>query len=495
MTGALLTPVEIVFSSAYTASGTIDVEDARLCADGVFPPGTFSGEIVVCERGIYGRVAKGQTVLDGGAGGYILAQPDEFGGGPGAISTDPHVLPAVHIDYYTYQNLLAYMDAAPGAVMGTIAGSTPDIDDQYADIMASFSSRGANSSAKLLDIVKPNVTAPGRAIWAAYHQGEGGDGDYTYNVIQGTSMSSPHVAGAAALLVALHPEWTPAQIESAMMTTAETNVLNDDGSNQATPFAQGSGRVELMYAGQAGLVLDVTEAEFVAADPATGGDPKTLNIASLGNSQCLQKCEWTRVVSSTQASSVEWTAVITAPAGMTVTVTPSNFTVGAYAEHMITATVDVSGLPVDVWAFAEFSLEPTSAGIPNAHFPIAVMPTAGVVLNAVEFETRRNAGSKMVENLETIEVTDLTIEYKGLVPGEMTTQLLDQDLTNGDPYDTITGTFFVTTTVTSNAVSLIAETFNSQPQIWTCLSARAARPVRSPSCAQARQQRRSSTAN
>ncbi len=459
MTGALLTPVEIVFSSAYTASGTIDSEDARLCADGVFPPGTFSGEIVVCERGIYGRVDKGQTVLDGGAGGYILAQPDEFGGGPGSVSTDPHVLPAVHIDYYTYQNLLTYMAAAPGAVMGTIAKSTMDVDDGYADIMASFSSRGANGSSKLLDIVKPNVTAPGRAIWAAYHQGEGGDGDFTYNVIQGTSMSSPHVAGAGALLAALHPEWTPAQIESALMTTAKTNVLNDDGSNRATPFAQGSGRVELMYAGQAGLVLDVTNAEFVAADPSTGGDPKTLNIANFGNSQCLQECEWTRVVSSTQASSVEWTAVITAPAGMTVTVTPSSFTLGAYAEKMITVTAEVSGLPVDVWVFAEFALEPDSSDIPNAHFPVAVMPSSGVVPGSVEFETRRNAGSVMVEDLESVQITDLTIENFGLVAGVLTTELLDPDPTNGDPYDTITGTFFVTTTVMSDAVSLIAETF------------------------------------
>jgi len=461
MTGALLTPVEIVFSSAYTLSGTIDPEDARLCADGVFPPGTFSGEIVVCERGIYGRVAKGQTVLDGGAGGYILAQPDEIGGGPGSLASDPHVLPAVHIDYYTYQNLLAYVNAAPGPVMGTISGSTRAVGDQYADIMASFSSRGANGSPKLLDIVKPNVTAPGRAIWAAYHQGPGGDGDYTYNVIQGTSMASPHVAGAGALMVALHPDWTPAQIESALMTTAETGVLNDDGMTPATPFAQGSGRVDLTNAGKAGLVLDITDAEFTAADPATGGDPKTLNLASLGNSQCLAECQWTRVVSSTQSSSVEWTAVITAPAGMTVSVTPSNFVLGAFAEQTITVTADVTGLPFDAWAFGEFTLEPADMTIPAAHFPVAVKPTAGVVPGSVEFETRRNAGSVVVKDLESLAITDLTIENFGLVAGLMTTELLDQDPTNGDPYDTITGTFFVTTTVMADAVSLIAETFDS----------------------------------
>jgi uncharacterized repeat protein (TIGR01451 family) len=245
------------------------------------------------------------------------------------------------------------------------------------------------------------------------------------------------------------------------MTTANSNVLNDDGINRATPFAQGSGGIMLGNAGQAGLVLDVTEAEFTAADPATGGDPKTLNIASLGNSQCLGDCEWTRVVSSTQSSSVEWTAVISAPEGMTVTVTPSNFVVDAYATQMVTVTADVSGLPIDAWAFAEVTLEPASAGIPDAHFPVAVMPTAGIVPGAVEFDTARNAGSVMVADLETIEVTDLTIEYFGLAAGMMTTELLDQDPTNGDPYDTITGTFFITTTVPEGAFSLIAETFDS----------------------------------
>ncbi|MCX6049409.1 MAG: CHRD domain-containing protein, partial [Chloroflexi bacterium] len=74
-------------------------EDARFCALGAFPPGTFSGQIVVCERGVNGRVEKGQSVKDGGAGGMVLGQPNAFGGGPGSITADTHVLPASHIDF------------------------------------------------------------------------------------------------------------------------------------------------------------------------------------------------------------------------------------------------------------------------------------------------------------------------------------------------------------------------------------------------------------
>ena len=177
MSAALDTPTEVVRSIDFAdPDNGISEEDANLCADGIFPAGTFDGQIVICERGTYGRVAKGQTVADGGAGGYILAQPAEFGGGPGAVATDPHVIPAVHIDYYTYQDLLAYLDNADGAVMGTISGAVLDVNDANGDVMAAFSSRGANRGL-FSDLIVPNVTAPGRSIWAAYHQGDAGDGD------------------------------------------------------------------------------------------------------------------------------------------------------------------------------------------------------------------------------------------------------------------------------------------------------------------------------
>ncbi|PID85203.1 MAG: hypothetical protein CSB13_09245 [Chloroflexi bacterium] len=351
MTSGLDTPTDIVFAADY-AGGGIDPEDARLCADGVFPPGTFNGEIVVCERGSYGRVAKGQTVADGGAGGYILAQPDELGGGPGALAPDPHVLPASHIDYYEYQKLI---DAhANGYTMGTITGAVMDTSVSNGDIMASFSSRGANQAVP--DLIVPSVTAPGRAIWAAYHQGPN-DGDYTFNVIQGTSMSSPHVAGAMALMKALHPTWTPAEVQSALMMTARNNVLNDDGINVATPFAQGSGHVNLAIAPNVGFVLDVTRAEYEAADPSLGGEPKDLNTASMGNTNCVGTCSWTRTVRSVLSTDAAYTVTVDAPPNIAVTVSPMTFTLGAGATQEIVVTADVSAASLDDWLFAWVNFE------------------------------------------------------------------------------------------------------------------------------------------
>ncbi|MCB8987670.1 MAG: S8 family serine peptidase [Ardenticatenaceae bacterium] len=451
----------IVFAADYADPPSISAEDARLCADGVFPPGTFSGEIVICERGTYGRVAKGQTVLDGGAGGYILAQPDEFGGGPGSLLADPHVLPAIHIDYYTYQALLDYMNAATGTVTGTIAGAVRDISDANGDVMAAFSSRGPNGGF-FKDLIVPNVTAPGRDIWAAYHQGPGGDGDYTWNVISGTSMSSPHVAGSGALLKAAHPDWTPAQIESALMTTGVRTVINDDGVNTATPFAQGSGRVDLVAAVQAGLVLDVSTTAFEDSDPRTGGDPTTLNLAEMGNSSCVQSCSWTRTVESTLSAAETYTLTLDLPTGMTGSVTPTSFTIDPGASQTFTVTVNVLGLD-ESWHFGSLEITPAGASTPAQHMVIGVQPNTGDLPDLVNLQTRRDAGSDLVTGLTAIEITDLTVETYGLVKGTEYNTMLVEDPTHSDVYDDINGDgiFYTTVNVPADAKRLIAQVTES----------------------------------
>lgn len=449
-------PAPIVYSIDYADVLTATEDDVRLCAPGAFPAGTFDGEIVVCERGTYGRVAKGQSVKDGGAGGYILAQPEEVGGGPGAVANDTHVLPGLHIDYFEYQDLKAVVTAS-GMFSGTITGAVKDVDDAYGDIMAAFSSRGANRGV-MRDYIVPNVTAPGRAIWAAYHQGEGGDGDYTFNVIQGTSMSSPHVAGAGALMKALHPSWTPAQIESALMTTSRNNILDDDGQTIATPFAQGSGHVDLTKAGRAGFVLDVTAVEFQAANPATGGSVKALNLSSMGDSKCLGDCSWTRVLSSTQPTTVTWTASVTGTMGLTVE--PSSFDLPAGGTQMVTVTADVTGLPVEEWVFGTVTLTPSDGDISEGHFPVAALPVTGILPDQLEIPAQRNAGSVPVEDLEAIEITDLAVDIAGLTQADIINFELFEDPTNTIPqgfYDDLDQVFWMTTTVPADTHAIYAE--------------------------------------
>ena len=420
-----------------------------------FPAGTWTnGEIVVCDRGINARVEKGQNVLDGGAGGMVLANVAANGEGFGTLNGDSHFLPAVHIANADGLVLKAWLASGSGH-MATISGVS--FSGAFGDIMAGFSSRGANRAVP--DIIVPSVSAPGVDIIAA----TGTADSIEWNVISGTSMASPHAAGAAALLMATNPGWSPAEIQSVMMTTAHTDVWDNDGVTPADPFAMGSGRVELSTAMNAGLVLDETTTNYEDANPALGGDPKTLNLASLGNSQCLISCSWTRTVSSTQSVPVTWTASISAPTGMVLTVDPATFVLSPFGTQTISVTADISGLPNDQWAFAEISFSPDGGpNIAEAHFPVAVVPASGVVPTSIDIDTRRDAGSQLVAGIESIEVTDLTVDIIGLTKADQhQDQLFEDNDTSADfPdifFDDLDGAFWLTMTVPVDAYSVNAE--------------------------------------
>ena len=135
--------------------------------------------------------------------------------------------------------------------------------------MASFSSRGG--PAKPLGVSKPDITAPGVQILAGAapdHVGlPGGPQGELFQAIAGTSMSSPHIAGSGALVKALHPSWTPGQIKSALMTTAQTaGLVKEDGTTPFDAFDAGSGRVNLNVAGDPGLTFDATGNQYLAAE-------------------------------------------------------------------------------------------------------------------------------------------------------------------------------------------------------------------------------------
>ena len=452
-------PAEIIYAGDLEGTypgaalcGTGPTQDVPDGTSSPFPPGTFSGEIVVCDRGTYGRVEKGFNVMYAGAGGYILANDVNSGN---ALVGDAHHLPAVHITYNDGVTLKAWLASGTGH-MGSIAGMTLDVDPANGDVMASGSSRGANRA--LPDIIVPSVTAPGTDILAAY----GVDGAIEWDMISGTSMASPHVAGAGALLMNLHPSWTPAEIQSALMTTGVTAMFKEDGSTPTDPFDMGGGRIDLTVASKAGLVLDESIANYEAADPSLGGDPKTLNIPSFGNSGCLGTCSWVRTVSSTQAVSVTWTAATSGP--MTLTVDPPVFEIGPGGTQVITVTADASALPVDTWEFGEVTLDPSDAAIPSANFPVAIQYATGSVPERVVIETDDVAGAYVIEDIITLEADPLLIAADGLEMGTATDMSLDQDPTNGDPYDNLNdGTVeYITVSVPADGLRLVAEITSSE---------------------------------
>jgi hypothetical protein len=193
-------------------------------------------------------------------------------------------------------------------------------------------------------------------------------------------------------------------------------------------------------------------ANYLAADPAAGGDPKTLNIASMADSLCISTCSWSRTVSSALSAPMDWTVSIDAPAGITLTVSPENFTLDPGAEQVIQITVDASSeiLPQGVWAFAEIALMPDDPKIAEAHFPVAIQPFYSILPELVEIDAQTTAGSEEIV-VAANEIITLTTEIDGLAAATILTNPLNE------------GELFLTfVDVPVGATRLVAEVIQSE---------------------------------
>ncbi|KAJ6753299.1 PROPROTEIN CONVERTASE SUBTILISIN/KEXIN [Salix purpurea] len=242
--------------------------DAQLCQNGTLDARKVAGKIIVCLRGINSRVGKGHEAELAGAVGMILANDEESGS---ELLSDPHVLPAAHLTYTDGQAVMNYIKSTRNPT-ASISPVHTDLGVVPNPVMAAFSSRGPS----LIEpaILKPDVTAPGVDVIAAYTEAVGPselpfDKRRTpYITMSGTSMSCPHVSGIVGLLRAIHPDWSPAAIKSAIMTTAKTKsnskkrILDADGQ-LATPFAYGAGHVNPNLAADPGLVYDTNVIDYL----------------------------------------------------------------------------------------------------------------------------------------------------------------------------------------------------------------------------------------
>ena len=233
------TAVRLCYSSAYWGTPVLD-------------PAKVAGKIVQCDRGTSARVDKSLAVQEAGGVGMILTNTS-----PASLNADFHSVPTLHTDEVAGAAIKAYIDAAGAAATAQIAPG--QIVSVEAPVVASFSSRGP-ARAVNGNLLKPDITAPGEDVLAAVaptYQ------SLAFNLYSGTSMSSPHVAGLAALLKQAHPSWLPSMIKSALMTTA-SQVTNKGNKIAGTPFDFGAGHVVPTKASDPGLVYYADMRDYAA---------------------------------------------------------------------------------------------------------------------------------------------------------------------------------------------------------------------------------------
>ncbi|XP_072957634.1 subtilisin-like protease 4 [Typha angustifolia] len=248
-------------------AGASGKPDAQLCGNGSLDGFDVKGKIVFCERGGgIARIEKGAVVASAGGVGMILMNqaPDGY-----STLADAHVLPASHVSFADGSMIKSYINSSSSPIAtilskGTVLGVYP------APAVTSFSSRGPSLASP--GILKPDITGPGVSVLAAWPFAVGppsaANSSTTFNIISGTSMSTPHLSGIAALIKSAHPNWSPAAIKSAIMTTAD--VLDRSGNRvvnellaPADFFAMGAGHVNPDKAMDPGLIYDLSSYNYI----------------------------------------------------------------------------------------------------------------------------------------------------------------------------------------------------------------------------------------
>lgn len=328
-------------------------------------PARFNGEIVVCLRGTQARLAKSDNVLRAGAGGMILIN------GPGdgeTVMADGHALPSLHLGLRDSNTLMAWL--AAGGQRARIEGARLIEDPTLGGRLSATSGRGPISYG---GVMLPSIAAPGIGILSA-----GATGEAILNQ-SGTSMAAPHVAGAAALLRALHPQWTVDHLQSALMGSARTGLIGEDGQRAASANEVGAGGLDVAAAARVGLALEVPAGAFRAARPAQGGQPRELNLPGLLHENCLERCSLTRELRDL-AGGGRW-RVRAELADGSVRVTPSEFELGAGARQRLQVEIDLTGAgQLGRWLQGSLWIEPAEA---NSHaglrLPLSIFASSGTV--------------------------------------------------------------------------------------------------------------------
>lgn len=271
--------------------------------------------------------------------------------------------------------------------------------------LGDFSSRGPALADP--DFLKPDITAPGINILAG-HTPDVANGlrGELFQYLTGTSMAVPQVAGVAALLKEAHPQWTPGMLKSALTTTADPEVVLEDGETPAHPFEIGAGHIGANRAIDPGLVYDTQFADYAvylcgrdkppftpedcAALAANGdADARQVNLPSIGITQLITGDRVTRRITNV-GPSASYSAELELPSGFQASVEPSVLSLASGQSAEFAVTFQLQNPPLDLWSFGTLSWSDGERAVTS---PVALRPATLRAPEELRFSGRAGSGA------------------------------------------------------------------------------------------------------
>src|SRR5262249_49260251 len=375
---------------------------------------------------------------------------------------DFHFVPTVHINNTDGLAIKSYIHstANPTAALGAGVATRAE-----APVLAGFSSVGPSLFSGG-DLGKPDIMAPGVDMVAAVspqnHAGNLWDSE------SGTSQATPHIAGVAALLMSKHPDWSPMEVKSAIMTTANPN---DNAGNpiqragvDATTFDMGSGEVNPAPAFDPGLVYDSGIFEWVQYSCGVGvhlfsGNtdlcditgsiaPNQLNYPSIAAGALPGVQTITRTVTNVDSLPGNYKVQVTNPAGYSVNVSPSHFVINPGQSVTYTVSITRTTAPLNTYEFGQLVWNDQRGH--SVRSPISIQ---GVALAAPS--TASGTGASGSQDLSLISGYDGTLNtsVQGLAQSSVTPATLNDTVPfNPNAPAVSSSTERVDTTIPANTV-------------------------------------------